>query len=100
MAVVLTGTSVGGSCRSAWNGSAAAAVADPRVVALRVAAAGSAHSIANDAIPRWSMSRRVHSASGGVTLATDPHLPDLRRRAVGHGVDRPELVGVLAVRER
>ena len=33
-------------------------------------------------------------------LRTDPHLPHLRRRPVAHRVDRPQLVGVAARRER
>src|SRR4051812_28123970 len=100
VAVVLTGTSVGGTCRSAWNGSAAAAAADPRFVALRVATAGSAHSIANEAMPRCITSRRVQRDSGGVTLTTDAPLPDLGRRAVARRIGRPQLIGVPAARER
>src|SRR6188472_2051000 len=91
--------SVGGTRRSVWYGSAAAAAA-ARLPADVLVTAGSAQNIASDAMPRPSASRRVHWSSGGSKLATDRHLPDERRRAVRHRVDRPQLVRVTALRQR
>src|SRR5918999_2563226 len=99
VAVLLVGTSVGGIWRSTWYGSAAAAAA-VFTATVRVAAVGSRHSAAIDAMPRSSAPRRVQRSSGGVMLATDPHLPGVGCRAVAHGIDRPQLVRVGAGRER
>src|ERR687895_619874 len=70
-----------------------------RLPAEVLATAGTAYSAATEAIPARSASRLVQRSSGGAMLATDPHLPRVGGRAVAHGVDRPQLVGVAAARQ-